>query len=429
MNQENLEVVKKLMRFAKGKLVSAYNSELFQNFKAEYTGAKLVEKLRAGKVGFVNGVNQAKVVFRPRYKLAKARAIAAGQRFLSFTKENLKAAKNSDLYKDFQNSKLVQNCRKYGRKAVLAASISGVLLGGGYIFKKNSNNKRTAEYRQEIVTHTPTVDEAIKQNENLLFATIVHSENFSDEPYRDSAGVPTIGYGTTVYPNGKRVTMGDKPISRTLTPEIVQKNGGSYKDAMYDKAQGFVIAHLEKEVYPALREVKDFNKLTQNQQVALGLFVYNIGKSGFANSSVLQELNAGNTIAAFDNILKYNKVKGKRGGLVFSRGLQKRRAYEYMIAQGNIALSDVIKMPIGSLYVDSAYELMYGGKTAKDFAGENIVKPDSSKAAGYVTALMSAAGNKVEHCVNNACRQDIKAKTASDAQKIEVAMLDRGNRR
>ncbi len=421
MNQENLEVVKKLMRFAKGKLVSAYNSELFQNFKAEYTGAKLVEKLRAGKVGFVNGVNQAKVVFRPRYKLAKARAIAAGQRFLSFTKENLQAAKNSDLYKDFQNSKLVQNCRKYGRKAVLAASISGVLLGGGYIFKKS--------YKDKHEFFTQTVDETIKHNENLLFATIVHSENFSDEPYRDSAGVPTIGYGTTVYPNGKRVTMGDKAISRTLSPELIEKNNGNYKDAMYDKAQGYVISHLEKEVYPALRGIKDFNKLTQNQQVALGLFVYNIGKSGFENSSVLQELNAGNTAAAFDNILKYNKVKDKQGNLVFSRGLQKRRAYEYMIAQGNVSLADVIKMPIGSLYIDSAYEIMYGKKTAKDFAGENIVKPDSSKAAGYVTTLLNASGNKVEHCVTSACRQDIKAKTASDAQKIEVTMLDRGNKR
>ena len=421
MNQENLEVVKKLMRFAKGKLVSAYNSELFQNFKAEYTGAKLVEKLRAGKVGFVNGVNQAKVVFRPRYKLAKARAIAAGQRFLSFTKENLQAAKNSDLYKDFQNSKLVQNCRKYGRKAVLAASISGVLLGGGYIFKKS--------YKDKHEFFTQTVDDAIKHNENLLFATIVHSENFSDEPYRDSAGVPTIGYGTTVYPNGKRVTMGDKAISRTLSPELIEKNNGNYKDAMYDKAQGYVIYHLEKEVYPALRGIKDFNKLTQNQQVALGLFVYNIGKSGFENSSVLQELNAGNTAAAFDNILKYNKVKDKQGNLVFSRGLQKRRAYEYMIAQGNVSLADVIKMPIGSLYIDSAYEIMYGKKTAKDFAGENIVKPDSSKAAGYVTTLLNASGNKVEYCVTSACRQDIKAKTASDAQKIEVAMFDRGNRR
>lgn len=416
MNQENLEVVKKLMRFAKGKLVSAYNSELFQNFKAEYTGAKLVEKLRAGKVGFVNGVNQARVVFRPRYKLAKARAIAAGQRFLSFTKENLQAAKNSDLYKDFQNSKLVQNCRKYGRKAVLAASISGVLLGGGYIFKKS--------YKDKHEFFTQTVDETIKQNENLLFATIVHSENFSNEPYRDSAGVPTIGYGTTVYPNGKRVTMGDKAISRTLSPELIEKNNGNYKDAMYDKAQGYVISHLEKEVYPALKQIKNFNKLTQNQQVALGLFVYNIGKSGFEKSSVLQELNAGNTAAAFDNILKYNKVKDKQGNLVFAKGLQKRRTYEYMIAKDNISLSDVMKMPIGSLYVDSAYEIMYGGKTAKDFAGENIVKPDSSKTAGYVTALTQASGNTVEHCVNSACRRDIKATTRSDIKKIDIAMIE-----
>ena len=32
-------------------------------------------------------------------------------------------------------------------------------------------------------------------------------------PYICPAGVPTIGYGNTFYPNGKSVTMDDPPIS------------------------------------------------------------------------------------------------------------------------------------------------------------------------------------------------------------------------
>lgn len=41
-------------------------------------------------------------------------------------------------------------------------------------------------------------------------------EGFRGSPYLDSAGVPTIGYGTILYPNGISVTMSDSAISEFL---------------------------------------------------------------------------------------------------------------------------------------------------------------------------------------------------------------------
>jgi lysozyme len=38
-------------------------------------------------------------------------------------------------------------------------------------------------------------------------------EGFSAKPYLCSAKVPTIGYGSTYYLNGRRVTLLDKPIT------------------------------------------------------------------------------------------------------------------------------------------------------------------------------------------------------------------------
>lgn len=43
----------------------------------------------------------------------------------------------------------------------------------------------------------------------------VEFEGFYPRPYLCPAGVPTIGFGTTVYRNGHRVTLTDPPITRS----------------------------------------------------------------------------------------------------------------------------------------------------------------------------------------------------------------------
>lgn len=63
--------------------------------------------------------------------------------------------------------------------------------------------------------------------------------------------------------------------------------------------------------------------LTQNQFDALVSFVFNIGEAGFAGSTALKRLNAGNYEGAAEAMTWWNKQKGK-----VLRGLVRRRAEE-----------------------------------------------------------------------------------------------------
>ena len=47
-------------------------------------------------------------------------------------------------------------------------------------------------------------------------------EGFRADPYLDAVGVPTIGYGSTYYPDGQRVRL-TSPFSRTADEAPVFK--------------------------------------------------------------------------------------------------------------------------------------------------------------------------------------------------------------
>ncbi len=63
--------------------------------------------------------------------------------------------------------------------------------------------------------------------------------------------------------------------------------------------------------------------LSQNQFDALVCFVFNIGGTNFAKSTLLRKLNAGDTLGASLEFLKWNKA-----GMTELPGLTKRRAAE-----------------------------------------------------------------------------------------------------
>ena len=87
---------------------------------------------------------------------------------------------------------------------------------------------------------------------------IVSFEGFSAKPYLDSAGIPTIGYGNTYYPGGKKVNMKD--------PEITKERGAELFAA--------VLPTYEKIVNSKVKVA-----LTQNQFDALVSHTYNTGGS------------------------------------------------------------------------------------------------------------------------------------------------------
>jgi lysozyme len=129
-------------------------------------------------------------------------------------------------------------------------------------------------------------------------------EGFYSKPYLDPVGIPTIGYGVIKYPNGKRVTMQDAPITEARATEL--------------------LAQLLEETYE--KEVNRLVKspLNQNQFDALVSFTYNLGGANLGRSTLLKKINANpcdpSIRAEFE---KWNKAGGK-----VLKGLVRRRKAE-----------------------------------------------------------------------------------------------------
>lgn len=132
---------------------------------------------------------------------------------------------------------------------------------------------------------------------------VTEYEGFSEKPYLDVVKVPTIGYGTTVYSDGKKVKLTDPLISK-------------------EKALIELKNHIHESCIPYIKNNVKV-ELNQNQIDALCSFIYNVGASNFIKSTLLKKINNKDFISAGDEFLKWNKASGK----VFA-GLTKRRQAE-----------------------------------------------------------------------------------------------------
>ena len=100
---------------------------------------------------------------------------------------------------------------------------------------------------------------------------ITYYEGFKSAPYLCPANVPTIGYGTTRYPDGKKVSLSDSPINK-------------------DKAIAFLKHDLT--VFELAVDAMATDALTQNQFNALVSFAYNLGSTALKSSTLLKKVNA-----------------------------------------------------------------------------------------------------------------------------------------
>jgi lysozyme len=126
------------------------------------------------------------------------------------------------------------------------------------------------------------------------------------EAYLDSAGIPTIGWGSTRYADGRRVKMGDKLKS------VAEAN------VLFSLTMKYFASEVNRLVTVPL---------TQNQFDALCSLVYNIGAEAFAGSTLLKYLNQSKFIQAADQFLVWNKIT-RNGKKEISRGLVIRRVKE-----------------------------------------------------------------------------------------------------
>ena len=128
-------------------------------------------------------------------------------------------------------------------------------------------------------------------------------EGFRAKPYLCSAGVATIGYGSTYYENGVRVKLTDPPIDRIWAEQLLRN----------------VLVHYEREVDAVTTDL-----ITQNQFDALTSFTYNVGITNFRKSTLLQLINSNYRDPKIrTQFLRWDKA----GGRVIE-GLKKRREIE-----------------------------------------------------------------------------------------------------
>jgi lysozyme len=121
--------------------------------------------------------------------------------------------------------------------------------------------------------------------------------------YQDSAGVWTIGYGTIMYPSGKRVKAGDR-----ITKECAEE-------------------YLAYEIGLKARSVEVFTSdlhLSQNQFDALVSFAYNLGVGALQRSTLLKKVRAEKN----DPAIRGEFMKWVRAGGKVLKGLQRRRQKE-----------------------------------------------------------------------------------------------------
>jgi lysozyme len=127
-------------------------------------------------------------------------------------------------------------------------------------------------------------------------------EGFSAAPYLCPAGVWTIGYGSTRYPDHSRVQPTDKPVTESEAVAILAATLTDYETGVLN-----------------LVEVD----MTQNQFDALVSFAYNLGLQNLKTSTLLRFMNNGQYAHVAEQFARWNKAAGK-----VLPGLVRRRAAE-----------------------------------------------------------------------------------------------------
>jgi lysozyme len=128
-------------------------------------------------------------------------------------------------------------------------------------------------------------------------------EGFMSKPYKCPAGIPTIGYGATFYPDGKKVTMSDKAITEVEATALLA--------SMLTKFEQYVDSYC-------------IDTITQNQFDALVSFCYNLGPANLKASTLLKKVNKNpNDESIRAEFMKWNKAGGRA-----LKGLTLRRTAE-----------------------------------------------------------------------------------------------------
>lgn len=134
-------------------------------------------------------------------------------------------------------------------------------------------------------------------------------EGFSATAYKCAAGVYTIGFGSTYYPDGTLVWPTDRPISKERATEIMNY-------------------HIDNVLVPTLeRTIPTWSLMGPNQKAAILSFSYNLGAHFYGGNNFKTITRALSKRENFDQVpaalLLY-----RNPGSSFESGLKRRREAE-----------------------------------------------------------------------------------------------------
>lgn len=141
-------------------------------------------------------------------------------------------------------------------------------------------------------------------------------EGFRSEPYTCPAGVATIGFGSTFYPGGRRVTLSDAPVTRQqamamLTHELLE----TYAPGVIRQCPILLALAVQSDDWRKLNAIVDF--------------AFNLGVGRLQTSTLRRKINAQDWQGAREQLMLWT-----RGGGRVLPGLVKRRQAECLLIDG-----------------------------------------------------------------------------------------------
>ncbi len=132
-------------------------------------------------------------------------------------------------------------------------------------------------------------------------------EGFRSRPYLCPAGIPTIGYGSTYYADGRKVALSDRPMDEPT-------------------ARALLMAELEHTYAAGVMRLCPGLAVHERRFNAIVDFAYNLGVGRLQTSTLRRKINAQDWDGAKEQLMLWT-----RGGGKVLPGLLKRRQAECLL--------------------------------------------------------------------------------------------------
>lgn len=138
-------------------------------------------------------------------------------------------------------------------------------------------------------------------------------EGFQARPYLCPAGIPTIGYGSTYYADGRKVAMTDRPVDEpTARALLLHELLSTYAPGVVRQCPGLLALGMQTNDWGKFNAIVDF--------------CYNLGVGRLQTSTLRRKINAQDWKGAKEQLMLWT-----RGGGKVLPGLVRRRQAECLL--------------------------------------------------------------------------------------------------